>query len=186
MNNFKIRPKSWSIEKSIKTFIKSINSILYQESQINYERSELVITLTIVVIVGNRLYGANVGDSRIYLYRDSFIEQLSFDHAMDEVGFENVLTSAIGIEEEVEAHYFENRIDKDDKLLLCSDGLYNILSENRLEKGISLGASYLVKKASALMEDNLPDDTTAVVLEIEKVDERERLKQQELIISKKL
>jgi serine/threonine protein phosphatase PrpC len=95
MNNFKIRPKSWTIEKTIKTFIKSINSILYQESQINYERSELVTTLSIVVIEGNKLYGANVGDSRIYLYRDNVIKQLSLDHAMDEVGFENVLTSAL-------------------------------------------------------------------------------------------
>ncbi len=186
MNNFKIRPKSWTIEKTIKTFIKSINSILYQESQINYERSELVTTLSIVVIEGNKLYGANVGDSRIYLYRDSVIKQLSLDHAMDEVGFENVLTSAIGIDSEVEPYYFENLIQKDDKILLCSDGLYNILSSNRLETGISSGASSLVKKASKLMEDNLPDDTTAVVLEIQKADEREILKRQVLEIPQNL
>ena len=186
MNNFKIRPKSWTIEKTIKTFIKSINSILYQESQINYERSELVTTLSIVVIEGNKLYGANVGDSRIYLYRDSVIKQLSLDHAMDEVGFENVLTGAIGIDSEVEPYYFENLIQKDDKILLCSDGLYNILSSNRLETGISSGASSLVKKASKLMEDNLPDDTTAVVLEIQKADERDILKRQVLEIPQNL
>ena len=186
MNNFKIRPKSWTIEKTIKTFIKSINSILYQESQINYERSELVTTLSIVVIEGNKLYGANVGDSRIYLYRDSVIKQLSLDHAMDEVGFENVLTGAIGIDSEVEPYYFENLIQKDDKILLCSDGLYNILSSDRLETGISSGASSLVKKASKLMEDNLPDDTTAVVLEIQKADERDILKRQVLEIPQNL
>jgi len=87
INNFKIRPKTWSIEKSIKTFIKSINSILYQESQINYERSELVTTLTIVVIEGGRLYGANVGDSRVYLHRDSVLTQLSNEHVMQESGY---------------------------------------------------------------------------------------------------
>ena len=186
MNNFTIRPKSWSVEKSIKTFITSINSILYQESQVNYERSEMVTTLTIVVIEGNKLYGANVGDSRIYLYRDNEIKQLSNDHSMDEVGYENVLTSAIGIDAQVETYYFENFVQKDDKILLCSDGLYNILSPNRLETGISLGASFLVKKASSLMEGNLPDDATAVVLEIEKADERELLKRQELAIPKSL
>ena len=67
MSNFKNRPTSWSIEKSIKTFTKSINAILYEESMVNYERPELVTTLTIVIIEGDRLYGANVGDSRIYL-----------------------------------------------------------------------------------------------------------------------
>jgi len=70
MNNIKKRPKTWSIEKFIKSFIESINSILYEESQINYERSEIVITLAIVVIESNHLYGANIGDNRVYLYRD--------------------------------------------------------------------------------------------------------------------
>ena len=76
----------------IKSFIESINSILFQESQIDYEASELVTTLTIVVIQGNRLYGANVGDSRVYLYRDTKLNQLSFDHTTDEKGFERKLT----------------------------------------------------------------------------------------------
>ncbi|MDA3907761.1 MAG: protein kinase [Sulfurimonas sp.] len=186
INNFKIRPKTWSIEKSIITFISSINSILYQESMINYERTELVTTLTIVVIEGNKLHGANVGDSRVYLYRDTKINQLSFDHAMNESGYENVLTQAIGIDKDVEPYYFENIIQKHDKILLCSDGLYNLMSENRLETGISLGASFLVKKASKLVEDNLPDDTTAVVLEISEANEVEKLKQQKLIIPESL
>ena len=186
MNNLKIRPKTWSIEKSITTFIKSINAILYEESQVNYECSELVTTLTIVVLEGNRLYGANVGDSRVYLYRDKRINQLSFDHSMDEAGYENVLTQAIGIGKDVEPFYFENIIQKDDKVLLCSDGLYTLMSEDRLEKGIPLGARSLVKKASSLMEDNLPDDTTAVVLEVLKADELQELKLQKLSITENL
>jgi len=186
MNNFKIRPKSWSIEKSIKSFIESINSILYQESQINYESSELVTTLTIVVIQGNRLFGANVGDSRVYLYRDSKLNQLSYDHAMDEEGYENVLTQAIGIDKEVEPYYFENIVEKDDKILLCSDGLYNVLEEELIKEKISYGATALVKKASKMEDDNLPDDTTAVVVEILKADEYASLRRQKLEIPESL
>ncbi|HIP20742.1 MAG TPA: bifunctional protein-serine/threonine kinase/phosphatase [Sulfurimonas sp.] len=186
MNNFKIRPKTWSIEKSIKTFIESINSILYQESQVNYEASELVTTLTIVVIQGNRLYGANVGDSRVYLHRDNKLTQLSSDHSMDEPGFENVLTQAIGISESVETYYFENLIEKDDKILLCSDGLYNVLEDKLLTQHTDLGAHSLVKKASKLTQDNLPDDTTAVVINILQADERSTLKLQNLPILKTL
>ncbi|MCX6052681.1 MAG: bifunctional protein-serine/threonine kinase/phosphatase [Campylobacterales bacterium] len=186
INNFKIRPKSWSIEKSLKTFIKSINSILYKESMISYERTELVTTLTIVVIEGNRLYGANVGDSRVYLYRDKKINQLSLDHVMSEVGYENVLSEAIGIKSDVEPYYFENIVQKDDKILLCSDGLYTIMSKNRLEDGISLGATALVKKASKLMDDNLPDDTTAVIVEILEANEMEILRRQNLPIPQSL
>lgn len=182
INNFKIRPKSWSIEKSIKTFIEAINAILYQESHINYESSELVTTLTIVAIQGNRLYGANVGDSRVYLNRDSKLTQLSSDHAMDEEGYENVLTQAIGIDKEVEIYYFENIIQKDDRILLCSDGLYNVLNNELLLEYINKGAHALVKKASKIEDDNLPDDTTAVVIDILQADELQSLKQQKLEI----
>jgi len=186
INNFKIRPKTWSIEKSIKSFIKSINSILYKESQIDYEASELVTTLTIVVIHGNRLYGANVGDSRVYLHRYKKLNQLSFDHTMDEKGFENVLTKAIGIENSVQPFYFENIIEKNDKILLCSDGLYNILNDEQLQDEITMGSYALVKKASKLKNDNLPDDTTAVIIDILQADELTTLKQQKLDIPESL
>ncbi|MBU1668643.1 bifunctional protein-serine/threonine kinase/phosphatase [bacterium] len=181
MTNFKNRPQSWSIEKSIKTFIRSINSILYQESMINYERPELVTTLTIAVIEGDRLYGANVGDSRIYLLRDKKLTQLSNDQAEG-----SMLTQAIGIADVVSPYYFENTIAKGDNLLLCSDGLYGVMSDNRLETGTTMGAHHLVKQASRLMENNLPDDTTAVVVQINEINQIEILKQQELIIPKKL
>jgi len=186
MTNFKNRPISWSIEKSIKSFIQSINSILYQESMVNYESPELVTTLTIVVIEGNRLYGANVGDSRVYLYRDKKLNQLSNDHAMSEDGYENVLTQAIGISAEVSSYYFENLVQKDDKILLCSDGLYNVLDHELLEQNITLGANALVKKASKIVDDDLPDDTTAVVVEILQENQVEILKAQDLIIPEKL
>ncbi len=182
MNNLKKCPKTWSLEKSILSFIKSINDILYEESQINYECSELVTTLTIVVIEGNHLYGANVGDSRVYLYREGKLNQLSTDHTMHEKGYENVLTQAIGIEKNVEPYYFENRIQKDDKILLCSDGLYTILDEEALKSNLKLGAYALVKKASKIEKENLPDDTTAVVLDIHKADELIILKMQNLLI----
>jgi len=182
MSNFKNRPLSWSIEKSIKTFVKSINAILYEESMVNYERPELVTTLTMVILEGERLYGANVGDSRVYLKRDGVLTQLSNDHSMNEEGYEGVLTQAIGIDKEVEPYYFENIINAHDKILLCSDGLYTVMSDNRLENAIGNGAHYLVKQASKLMENNLPDDTTAVTIDILGIDQVEALKQQQLII----
>ncbi|MCF6340194.1 MAG: protein phosphatase 2C domain-containing protein [Sulfurimonas sp.] len=186
MNNFKIRPKAWSIEKSINSFIHSINSILYQESLVSYASTELVTTLTIIVVEGNKLYGANVGDSRVYLLRDKKLNQLSYDHSMQEEGYENVLTQAIGIDKNVNPYYFENTLLQDDKILLCSDGLYNILKRESLEKYICSSAHSLVKKASRLVHDNLPDDTTAVVLEILQANDVEILKRQKLHIPKEL
>jgi len=184
INNFKNRPVAWSIEKSIKEFVKAINSILYQESMTQYERAELVTTLTIVVIDGNRLFGANVGDSRIYIKRDNNLRQLSFDHNED--GMDNVLSNAIGISPEVEIYYFENNIQKDDSILLCSDGLYSIMSEDMLSKNMINGATSLVKKASKLMDENLPDDTSAIVIDILDTDEVSKMKELPLNIPGKL
>jgi len=186
INSLKNRPKSWTMEKSIKHFIENINRVLYLESMAEYEREELVTTLTLVVIEGDRLYGANVGDSRIYLHRtidgDAQLTQLSDDHSMDEEGMENVLMAAMGLEENVAPYYFENNLKPGDQILLCSDGLYNEVTEEDLSSGMKMGASYLVKKASKLHHDDLPDDTTAVVIEIKEVDPRLRMKQSDLIV----
>jgi len=186
VNNFKNRPAAWSIEKSIKKFITSINTILYQESMDNYERPELITTVAIVVIEGERIYGANVGDSRVYLYRNSKLNQLSYDHSMQEKGYENVLTNAIGLSNDVEIYYFENNLQKDDYVLLCSDGLYTLMQDELLAKHLLYGAYSLVKKASTLSSDNLPDDTTAVVINIKKTDEITVLKNLNLTIPKTL
>lgn len=185
VHSLKNRPKSWTMEKSILHFIENINRVLFLESMEDYEREELVTTLTMVVIEGDRLYGVNVGDSRIYLDRDGVFVQLSRDHCMDEEGMENVLTSAIGLEETVSAYYFENNLLAGDKILLCSDGLYNELSDEELAHDINMGASFLVKKASKKNNDNLADDTTAVVLEIKELDLRLQLKQSKLIVQEK-
>ncbi|MBT8349478.1 MAG: bifunctional protein-serine/threonine kinase/phosphatase [Sulfurovum sp.] len=186
INSLKNRPKSWTMEKSIKHFIDNINRVLYLESMAEYDREELVTTLALVVIEGDRLYGANVGDSRIYLHRnidgDEELTQLSEDHTMDEEGMENVLMAAMGLEESVSAYYFENNLLAGDQILLCSDGLYNELSEDELSAGMKMGASFLVKKTSKRHNADLPDDTTAVVLKIKEVDPRLRLKQSDLIV----
>ena len=162
VNSLKNRPKSWTMEKSIKHFIDNINRVLYLESMAEYHREELVTTLALVVIEGDRLYGANVGDSRIYLHRnvdgDDQLIRLSEDHSMDEEGMENVLMSAMGLEESVSPYYFENNLLAGDRILLCSDGLYNELSEEELGSDIKMGASFLVKKASKQHNEDLPDD----------------------------
>ena len=184
INNFKNIPRVWSIEKAIKEFIKSINSILFAQSIHEYERAEYVTTVTVCIIKGNRLYGANVGDSRIYLLRDNKLNQLSYDH--NEEGMPNVLSNAVGISPEIEIYYFENNIEKDDKILMCSDGLYSLMSSDTLLKNIPNGAYHIVKKASSLVEENLPDDTTAVILEVLQTDPVELLKNLNLIIPEKL
>ncbi len=186
MNNFKTRPRSWSIEKSLRHFISGINAILYREGVDEYERPEYVTTLSIVVIEGERLYGANVGDSPIYLLRDGHLQQLSFDHVSDERGMEHVLTQAIGMSESVDPYLFENNLETGDIVLLASDGLEKVLSEEETKERLRLGATSLVKAASKKVNDDLPDDTTAVVIEVAGQSTTCTLKQQNLPIPSRL
>jgi serine/threonine protein phosphatase PrpC len=185
INALKNRPLSWTMEKSIKHFIQKINHLLYRESIEQYAREELVTTLALVVIEGDRLHGANVGDSRIYLCRQGDLVQLSSDHTLEEQGMEHILVSAIGLEDQVMPHYFGNNLQAKDRILLCSDGLYNELSEEDISDGIKMNASYLVKKASKKHHDDLPDDTTAVLLEIKELDPRLKYKQSNLRVKEK-
>jgi len=180
ISNFKNRPKSWSIEKALRTFIKNINSILYTESLIEYERAEYLTTLSIVVIEGDRLYGANVGDSPIFLLRDNKLEQLSFSHNSEEGN--HILTQAIGMEKEVEAYFFENFIKVRDKILICSDGLTAVFNNNELIEKLKFDAVSLVKLASKKVKDDLIDDTSAVVIEIKEIDKKAKLKKLNLEI----
>ncbi len=186
LQNFKTRPQSWSIEKSLREFITSLNTLLYQESYNEYKTPELVTTLALVVIDGNRLYGANIGDSRVYLLRDEELTKLSLDHVVDDENYDGVLTRALGLEESVQPYYFENLIKKDDKILLCSDGLYTVLDEEELKVDTKFGANAIVKKASKKENDNLPDDTTAVVVDVLQENQKLILKNQDLIIPQKL
>ncbi len=182
INNFKIRPRSWSIEKSLRHFIENINEILYREGIEEYERPEYVTTLSVVVIEGNRLYGANVGDSPIFLLRDGELLRLSVPHVSHEKGMEHVLTQAVGLDERVDLFFFENNLQQGDRILLASDGLEAVMSEDGIAKLLPRGATTLIKQASRKVKDDLPDDTTAAVIEIKAESKRQSLKKIDLPI----
>ena len=184
LNGFKNPPKSWDIEKSVLTFIENINKILYQEGLSQYERAEFLTTLSMVIIVGNRLYGANVGDSPIYLLRDHTFQKLSFDHTIEEGS--NILTQAVGMSDTIQPYFFENFIRPKDRILLSSDGLFSVLSEEEVSKKVKFGASLLVKYASEKAKDNLPDDVSAIVIEVKEIDPKIKLKKQNLPIPSSL
>jgi len=184
--NFKQRPQSWSIEKSLERFIGNINRILYREGIDGYERPEYVSTLSIAVIRGNRLYGANVGDSPIYLLRGGTLERLTHPHAHEEPGMEHVLTRAVGLSDTVEPYLFENNLEPGDTLLICSDGLDNVLDKTVLASRLDSGASALVKFASKSVGDDLPDDTSAVVIRFGGVSAAESMKHNELPVPGRL
>jgi serine/threonine protein phosphatase PrpC len=104
-------------------------------------------TIVAAVIDGNTLYVANVGDSRLYLIDDDRIDQITLDHSlvaemvrsgrispeqMRNHPEKNIITRAVGGEENVKADFFDVGLHKGDVVLLCSDGLTNMVEDEQI------------------------------------------------------
>jgi serine/threonine protein phosphatase PrpC len=164
------RPRAWSPRRALAEFTAQINRHLHSESMERYTRPELACTLSAVLIEGGRLYGCNVGDSPVFHWRRGRVQHLSEAHTLVDPGMEHVLTRALGLEATVEPHFFEIELVDSDLVLLCSDGVTNPLSEQRLAELLSRHstARTIVSAARSATEEKteLADDASAIVLDI--------------------
>ncbi len=170
---FKSRPRSWSVRKALEEFARLINRSLHQESMTRFERVELLCTAAAAVIEGDRLHGLNVGDSRVYLLRGDKLTQLSVDHAETQPGFQHVLQRSMGMEAEVAPHCFETDVRAGDTVLLCSDGITSVLSDEQIRDQLATHSSARTLISFAreqVKEADQLDDMSAVIVEIEAVD----------------
>jgi len=189
IDHFKTRPKNWDITQSLTLFTQHINRLLFKESMTQYEQIELLTTLCVAVIEGNTLYTMNLGDSRIYLLdKDKKLRQLSEDHIMDEDNLSHVLTQACGLSDNVEPIITSIEVEKGDTIILCSDGLTSLMSDDTIEEEVlrGLGAKLIVQAAAKNYKDNDRDDISMQIFRIEELDERHALKKLDLPIPQTL
>lgn len=189
IDQFKTRPKAWDIPKTMEVFTRHINNLLFKESMAQYEKIELLTTLALAIIEGDTLYTLNLGDSRIYLQSaDGTLKQLSTDHTMDDEYLSHVLTQACGLSENINLHILKTPLNIGDTLILCSDGVYNLLDTDTfadlLHKG--LGATTIINHASqnALPKDR--DDMSLQIFRIEGLDPLHALKHNALPVPETL
>ena len=168
VTNYETRPRSWSPQKALAEFTRRINRTLHQDSLDRFGEPELVTTLSVAVVEGERLYGLNVGDSRVYLAREGHLTCLSRDHVAAGNGFNHVLERALGLAPEVEPHVFEAELKDGDVAFLCSDGVYNVLDEAVLADKLRArtAARAIVSEAKEHATPERSDDLSAIVLDI--------------------
>ena len=138
---------SRNMKKAIVRFISQANSLIYQESLLDYEKRGMGTTIVVAVVRKNKLTLAHVGDSRAYLFRSGKLIRLTEDHTKVQdqirsgmITFEqsnksplrHVLTRAVGVMEYVDVDVQEIIVSDEDKVLLCSDGLTDMLSEQEI------------------------------------------------------
>ena len=136
------RPRAWSARRALAEFVPQINRHLHAESLARHGSPELACTLSAVLIEEGRLYGCNVGDSPVFRWHRGALARLSEAHVVADPQLAHVLTRAIGLAPEVEPHFFETDLAAGDVVLLCSDGVSNVLPPARL-------AELLARQATA-------------------------------------
>lgn len=161
------------------------NKKIFDLSARDLSKSGMGATLIVAYLNGGELYIANIGDSRAYVCGESEIKQITVDHSlvweMVEKGMitpeeakhhpeKNIITRALGTEPKVDADIFEYSAKAGDIVLLCSDGLVDMLEDSEIfetiksSENIEEAAKNLVKKAN---ENGGFDNITVVALKFE-------------------
>ena len=130
------------------------------------KEDEMGTTLVATVIFQDFLYWISVGDSRIYLFRNGELTQLTEDHQYQNLLYQNVmnltlskeeadndpqkrtLTSFIGLKEllEIDFNIKPIRLRAGDRILLCTDGLYEYLPENEIKETLQKQEMFVAKE----------------------------------------
>src|SRR6266481_4238571 len=168
--------------------IRRANASIYQRAAENMLRTGMGTTCVAAVLRGNMAYIANVGDSRAYLIRGSQVRQISQDHSWvaeqvragllteDQArthAQRNVITRCLGTQAEVDIDVFQEELNDGDSLVLCSDGLSGLISDEELRRIVDQylpqeSVYHLVERANL---NGGPDNITAIVVRIHEVGE---------------
>ena len=154
--------------------------VVYEKSKENKEFEGMGTTLEVCLIYNNRAYISHIGDSRIYRIRKELIRQLTQDHSYVQTLVKqgsitkeeakhhpkkNMLTRALGCNAFVEPDVMVRGFQKNDILIMCSDGLTNMINSQEIlsvvQENFETASSELVKKAN---ENGGLDNTTIIII----------------------
>ena len=136
-------------EETLQAAVRTANRELWEKQEQDLSLSGMGTTLTVLWPAENKMIIGQVGDSRAYLLRDGVLTQVTEDHSMvaDMVRkgilteeqaachpMRNYITRAVGTEENVEIDLSVHDRRRDDRWLICSDGLYGMVTREELQR----------------------------------------------------
>ena len=180
-NNFSNTVKEKEeILKLIHDAVEYANMVVYEKSKENPELEGMGTTLEVCLIYNNKAYIGHIGDSRIYRIRKEIIRKLTKDHSYVQKLVEdkkitrdeaknhpkkNMLTKALGCTPYVEPDLRARNFEKGDIFIICSDGLTNMVEEQRIfelaKENIKTAADKLVAEAN---EAGGIDNITVIII----------------------
>jgi serine/threonine protein phosphatase PrpC len=188
VSNMYYQEDSNDVAVSLLRAIRRANASIHQRAAENLLRTGMGTTCVAAVLRGNMAYIANVGDSRAYLLRGNQVKQISQDHSwvaeQVRAGLlteeqarthtqRNVITRCLGTQTEVDVDVFHEELHEGDCLILCTDGLSGLVSDEELKRIVDQfvpqeSVYHLVEKAN---ENGGPDNITAIVVRVQEVGE---------------
>ena len=135
------------IDKMLTDTLELANKAVFEQSQLSDEYKGMGTTLVAALFQKDTVSVINVGDSRAYLFNNGGVSRITTDHSLVELMVQrgeltreaakshpgkNLITRAVGTESSVECDIFHHRLIKGDSVLLCSDGLSNLLSDQEI------------------------------------------------------
>lgn len=142
------------------------NSAIYQRAMKEEALAGMGTTMVGTTIKDDMAYIVNVGDSRLYQLRDG-LQQITVDHSLVEEMVQsgeiqkeemrthpnkNIITRALGTDDTVRPDCFEIEVREGDVLLLCSDGLSNMLEDNQIERILKENAEDMKQAGERLVQ----------------------------------
>jgi serine/threonine protein phosphatase PrpC len=159
-----------SVRRAIRASIVELNRHVRDEGTKGNGHKNMGATVVMALLREDRMYVANVGDSRAYLFRNKRLRQLTMDHTLVaelvEAGHiepdearnhprQHVITQCVGIDSEIKPFVRGIALKKDDRLLLCSDGLTMVVPNGRIrtilkgQSDVEAACKQLVSAANA-------------------------------------
>ena len=179
-NNFKeIEKDRDSIIQLLGSSMEYANMVVYEKSQEKPELHGMGTTLEICLIYNNKVYIGHIGDSRIYRIRKEFIRKLTQDHSYvqklvkegtitkeqaEHHPQKNMLMKALGCNAFVEPDVMVKGFLKDDILIMCSDGLSNMVDQQTIYEMASKNIEQATKDLVQLAKDRGGYDNITVVI----------------------
>ena len=133
----------------LRAAVENVNKELYLRSRQEEGLSGMGTTLTALWAAPEEMLIAQVGDSRAYRLRDGRLEQITRDHSMvaemlrcgliteaqaENHPMRNVITRAVGTEDDIEVDIHQEKREAGDRWLLCSDGLHGMVAQDEMER----------------------------------------------------
>lgn len=167
------------ILKLIKNSMEYANMVVYEKSKEDKELEGMGTTLEVCLIYNNKVYIGHVGDSRIYRIRKDIFRKITNDHSYVQKLVKdgtitkeeainhpkkNMLTKALGCTAFVEADVLVKGFIKDDIILICSDGLSNMLEEEKIYNVVKENYKLAPIKLIELANENGGYDNITVII----------------------